>query len=286
MKPLDALTLERTAQTRCFGGTQEVYKHHSPLLDCDMNFAVYLPEQAVSEHLPVLYFLSGLTCTEQNVVTKSGLQRHAADHNLIVVCPDTSPRGQDVPDDAASDLGQGAGFYLDATEPPWSSHFKMRSYLTSELPQLIQQQFLTTGKVGITGHSMGGHGALTLGLSLPSQYNSISAFAPIVNPSKAPWGRKAFSHYLGQDESTWKAHDACELVKAQARADTPLFIDQGSADPFLKEQLRPEVFESACKAAGQPLTLRMQPGYDHSYYFISTFLRDHIEHHAQVLHKS
>ncbi|MDH3584444.1 MAG: S-formylglutathione hydrolase [Phycisphaerae bacterium] len=276
-------TLEQTAANRIFDGEQRVYTHRSDALGCEMNFGVYLPPAAVAGRAcPVLYFLSGLTCTEQNVVTKAGFQRSAADRNLIVVCPDTSPRGQDVPDDEAYDLGQGAGFYLDATQQPWSKHFHMASYVVQELPALIESNFPVNGAAGITGHSMGGHGALTLGLKHPDRYASISAFSPIVAPSQVPWGRKAFTAYLGDDAEQWKAHDATELLR-QSDDTRPVLIDQGEADQFLQEQLRPDLFQAACAEAGRPLTLRLQPGYDHSYFFIATFIEDHVAHHATAL---
>ena len=276
--------MEVTATNVSFGGEQRVYRHASESLSCAMNVGVYLPAQALAgAPCPVVYFLSGLTCTEQNVVTKGGYQAHAAAHGLIVVCPDTSPRGEDVADDAGWDLGQGAGFYLDATQAPWARHYQMETYLTAELPTLIDGHFNTTGAVGLTGHSMGGHGALTLYLRHPGRYQSVSAFSPIVAPSHVPWGHKAFAAYLGADRAAWRAHDACELVADFTGPRAPILVDQGDADGFLAEQLQPERFVQACEAAGHPLELRLQPGYDHSYYFIATFMGDHLRHHARAL---
>jgi S-formylglutathione hydrolase len=253
-----------------------------------MRFAVYLPPQAQAGPVPVLFYLSGLTCTEDNFTSKAGAQRYAAEHGIMLVAPDTSPRGEGVPDEAdAWDFGIGAGFYVDATEAPWSTHYRMYSYVTQELPQLVRANFPARGdRMGIFGHSMGGHGALVCGLRNPELFQSISAFAPIAAPSQCPWGEKAFVGYLGGDRTAWAAYDATELVKTYARSDRTLLIDQGSADSFLAQgQLLPEVFEAACRAAGQPLTLRMQPGYDHGYFFIASFVGDHIAHHAAVLSK-
>jgi S-formylglutathione hydrolase len=273
----------QTATNKCFGGFQNVYKHASQVLGCDMNFAVYLPAAAAAgKKCPVVYWLSGLTCTEQNFITKAGYQKYAAEQNLIVVAPDTSPRGEDVPNDPAYDLGQGAGFYVNATQQPWAKHFRMYDYIVKELPALIAENFPTNGKAGIFGHSMGGHGALTIALKNPGMFKSVSAFSPIVAPSQVPWGHKAFTAYLGGDEAAWKQHDATELVKTAAER-LPILIDQGDGDQFLKEQLRPQLFEAACRAAGHPLTLRLQPGYDHSYFFIATFIADHLAHHARAL---
>jgi S-formylglutathione hydrolase len=229
----------------------------------------------------VLYWLSGLTCTEQNFITKAGAQQHAAAHGLILVAPDTSPRGEGVADDAAYDLGQGAGFYLNATQAPWAPHFRMEDYVVQELPALIEQHFPATGVRGIFGHSMGGHGALTLALRHPGRYKSVSAFSPIVAPSQVPWGQKVFAAYLGDDRTAWVQHDAVALV-AGAKERLPLLVDQGEADEFLP-QLQPELLRAACAAAGHPLTLRLHPGYDHSYYFIASFMADHVAHHARAL---
>lgn len=247
-----------------------------------MRLGVYLPPQAQKARCPVLYWLSGLTCTEQNFITKAGAQRFAAEHGLILVAPDTSPRGGAVADDEAYDLGQGAGFYLNATEPPWSVHYRMYDYVVEELPQLIENRFPASDARGISGHSMGGHGALVIALRNPQRYRSVSAFAPIVAPAEAPWGEKAFSAYLGEDRDTWQAWDACALIGGGARVSN-ILLDQGTGDDFLDTQLRPERLSEACEKAGQPLKLRMQPGYDHSYYFIATFIGEHLAHHAQAL---
>ena len=265
-----------------FGGTQEVWQHASSTLGCDMRFAVYLPPQAADGPCPVLYWLSGLTCTEQNFITKAGAQQHAAEHGLILVAPDTSPRGEGVPDGDGYDLGLGAGFYLNATRAPWDTHYRMHDYVVDELPALVDAHFPTTTARGISGHSMGGHGALVLALRNPGRYRSVSAFSPIVAPSRVPWGEKAFTAYLGDDRDAWKAWDVCELVR-DAGQRVELLVDQGDADEFLEEQLRPELLREACGAAGHPLQLRMQPGYDHSYYFIASFIGEHLAHHARAL---
>ena len=267
----------------CFGGAQEVWQHASSKLGCDMRFGVYLPPKASSQNCPVLYYLSGLTCTEQNFVTKAGAQRYAAEHGIVIVAPDTSPRGDDVPDDDAYDLGQGAGFYVNATETPWSKHYRMYDYIVDELPSVVQSSFPVTDARSITGHSMGGHGALVVALRQPDRYRSVSAFAPIVAPTQVPWGHKAFGAYLGDDAETWKAYDATALVQSGAGANLELFIDQGATDGFLKEQLRPELLEAACREAGRPLQLRVHSDYDHSYYFIATFIGEHIAYHARAL---
>ena len=273
---------ERIEHRACFGGWQDVWRHRSRELDCDMHVGVYLPPQAATGRCPVLYWLSGLTCTEQNFITKAGAQRYAAEHGVIIVAPDTSPRGDDVPDADGYDLGKGAGFYLDATQAPWSRHYRMHSYVADELPALVEAHFPATDARAISGHSMGGHGALTIALKHPGRYRSVSAFSPIVAPSQVPWGEKAFTAYLGDDRDTWKRHDAVELVKSSAEK-LPLLVDQGDADEFLATQLKPELLREACAAAGHPLTLRMQPGYDHSYYFIASFIGEHIAHHARAL---
>ena len=275
--------MERIERKASFGGWQEVWKHTSATLGCEMNVAVYLPPAAEEGALPVLYWLSGLTCTEQNVITKSGLQRYAAEHNVIVVCPDTSPRGEHVPDAEGWDLGKGAGFYLNATQEPWAEHYRMYDYVRDELPALMAATFNITDRRSIFGHSMGGHGALVLALKNPGMFRSVSAFSPVVAPMQVPWGHKAFEAYLGSDRSTWEAWDSCALV-AIAGEKLELFVDQGADDGFLAEQLRPELLEQACEAAGHPLRLRRQAGYDHSYYFISTFIGEHIAFHAAALH--
>lgn len=275
--------MERVEQHASFGGRQEVWTHASDVLGCTMKVGVYLPEAALrGERCPVLYWLSGLTCTEQNFITKANAQAHAARHGIVVVAPDTSPRGEGVADDAAYDLGQGAGFYVNATQAPWSAHYRMQDYVAQELPALVEQHFPVTAARGIFGHSMGGHGALVTALRHPGRYRSVSAFAPIVAPSHVPWGQKAFTAYLGPDRARWKAWDAVELVGA-AKERLPLLVDQGEADEFLQGQLRPDLLRAACDAAGHPLTLRMHPGHDHSYYFIATFLADHFAHHAAAL---
>jgi S-formylglutathione hydrolase len=279
---------ETVSKHRCFGGTVGFYKHRSAVNDCTMKFAVFTPPQAERGPVPVLYYLAGLTCTEETFMIKAGAQRLAADLGLMLVAPDTSPRGVPLPGDSdAYDFGVGAGFYVDATQEPWSKHYHMYSYVTSELPALIDAHFpAEKRKQGIFGHSMGGHGALTIGLKNPgNRYRSISAFAPIVAPKQVPWGQKAFTGYLGPDRGQWDEYDATELVKKVADPERrpPILIDQGLADQFLETQLRPQLFEEACKAVGYPVTLRRQPGYDHSYYFISTFIDDHLRHHARTL---
>ena len=275
--------METVAEYAAHGGVQKVLRHASRETGTEMTFAVFLPPQAEQGRCPVLWYLSGLTCTHANVMEKGEYRRDAAARGLIVVCPDTSPRGTDVADDAAYDLGQGAGFYVDAVQEPWSRHFRMESYVTRELPGLVAEHFpADMARQGIFGHSMGGHGALTLALKNPDRYRSCSAFSPIVAPSQVPWGEKAFGTYLGDDRTEWRRHDAVALIEEGARF-PELLVDQGEADSFLKEQLRPELLRDACKAAGLDLTLRMQPGYDHSYYFISTFMPDHIAWHAERL---
>ena len=277
--------MERIEQHASFGGRQEVWQHASATLGCTMKFGIYLPEAALrhsgGEKCPVLYWLSGLTCTEQNFITKAGAQQHAARHGLIVVAPDTSPRGAGVADDAAYDMGQGAGFYLNATQPPWAAHYRMQDYVADELPALVEQHFAAGGARSIFGHSMGGHGALVTALRHPGRYRSVSAFAPIVAPTQVPWGQKALAAYLGDDPAAWREWDTVELLKT-ATERLPLLVDQGEADEFLP-QLRPDLLQAACAAAGQPLTLRLHPGYDHSYYFIASFMGEHVAHHAAAL---
>ncbi|WEN42250.1 S-formylglutathione hydrolase YeiG [Thauera sp. GDN1] len=279
------MSLETLGTQRCFGGWLQRLRHRSSTVDCDMTFAVYLPPQAESgEKLPVLYWLSGLTCTDENFMQKAGAQRLAAELGLILVAPDTSPRGPDVPGDpdGAWDFGHGAGFYVNATRAPWARHYRMHDYVVHELPALIEAHFPASDRRGISGHSMGGHGALVCALRNPGRYRSVSAFAPIVNPMRCPWGEKALSHYLGEDREHWRQWDACALL-AEATERLPLLVDQGDKDGFLVEQLKPEALQAAADAAGHPLTLRMQPGYDHSYYFIASFIDDHLRHHAQAL---
>lgn len=269
---------------RCFEGTLSVFEHPSQVCNCDMRFAVFAPPQAQSRRVPVLWYLSGLTCTWENVMTKAGLQRTAAALGLMVVAPDTSPRGDDVADDAAYDLGKGAGFYLTATQEPWKKHYRMDQYVTDELQRLVAENFPAADltRQGITGHSMGGHGALTLHLKHPQRYRSVSAFSPIVAPSQVPWGQKAFTAYLGGDRTAWLQYDATELVKKQPST-AHILIDQGAADQFLERELQPQRFVEPARSAGQQVTLRMQEGYDHSYYFVSTFIDDHLRWHAEAL---
>ncbi|MEQ8968440.1 MAG: S-formylglutathione hydrolase [Azospirillaceae bacterium] len=276
--------METVAEHRCFGGTQGVYRHASRETGTAMEVAVYVPPQAADGPVPVLTWLSGLTCTWENAATKAGAQRLAAEHGLMVVFPDTSPRGTDLPGEHdAFDFGSGAGFYVDATEAPWADHYRMYSYVTAELPALIAERFpADPARQAISGHSMGGHGALVCALRNPNRYRSVSAFAPIVAPSRVPWGKKAFAGYLGEDEEAWAAYDATALVAARGWHGT-ILVDQGDADGFLAEQLKPIVFADACRAADVPLDLRLQPGYDHSYWFIQSFLPDHMAFHAEAL---
>ncbi|PAT37833.1 S-formylglutathione hydrolase [Vandammella animalimorsus] len=276
--------MQRTEHHASFGGRQEVWQHDATSTGTPMKFGIYVPPQALAgQKCPVLYWLSGLTCTEQNFITKAGAQQWAAQHGLIVVAPDTSPRGEGVANDEGYDLGQGAGFYVNATQAPWAAHFRMEDYVVQELPALIEQHFPASGARAISGHSMGGHGALTLALRHPGRYQSVSAFSPIVAPSQVPWGQKALRAYLGDDEAAWRQHDAVALVGTALQERLPLLVDQGDADEFLAGQLRPELLQAACAQAGHPLTLRMQPGYDHSYYFIASFIGDHFAHHAKAL---
>ena len=267
-----------------FGGTQGVYSHASKATNCEMTFAVFIPPQAANAPCPALWYLSGLTCNHANVMDKGEYRLAAAEHGVIIVCPDTSPRGDDVPDDKDNwQFGSGAGFYLDATAQPWIKNYQMYSYITEELPDLIANEFpVDMKKQGIFGHSMGGHGALTIALKNSEAYKSCSAFAPIVHPSTADWASGAFQRYLGENQADWANYDACSLVDNGAKF-PEFLIDQGKADGFLDDGLRPWLFEEACKKANIPLTLRMQEGYDHSYFFISTFMADHIEWHAKRL---
>jgi S-formylglutathione hydrolase len=276
--------LETLSTNKAHGGTQGVYRHQSAETGTAMTFSVYLPPQAEAiGKLPVVWYLSGLTCTHANVTDKGEYRRACAELGLIFVAPDTSPRGEGVPDDEAYDFGQGAGFYVDATEAPFDTHFRMYSYVVEELPALIAIHFpADMDRQAITGHSMGGHGALTLALRNPGRYRSVSAFAPIVAPAQVPWGEKALGRYLGPDRAAWRKHDAVALIEDGARV-PEMLVDQGEGDAFLAEQLRPELLDAACAAAAIPLTLRRQPGYDHSYYFISTFMEDHLRWHADRL---
>lgn len=280
-----AAPLTLLSEHRCFGGTVSFYRHASEACGGEMRFGVYVPPQAATRKVPVLYYLAGLTCTEETFFAKGGAPRVAAELGLMLVTPDTSPRGAGFPgEDASWDFGVGAGFYLDATQEPWSSRYRMFTYVTRELPGLVAAHLpARADREGIFGHSMGGHGALVCAMRQPGRYRSVSAFAPIGAPMRAPWGHKAFSGYLGPDTQAWRAWDASELVRGLREPLPPLLVDQGTRDKFLAEQLRPELLQEACAAAGQPLTLRMQEGYDHSYYFVSTFMGDHLRHHAAAL---
>ena len=271
----------------CFGGTLKIIEHASDALSCNMTFSVFVPDVTSSQEHAALMFLSGLTCTHDNFTTKAGAYKKAAELGLIVIAPDTSPRGADVPDDKDSyDFGKGAGFYINATQQPWSKNYQMESYIAQELPQILSAEMgVNTKKMGISGHSMGGHGALTLCLKYPEVFKSVSAFAPIVAPSQVPWGHKAFSRYIGDDQVEWQKHDAVALMeKSQNRSDYPnILIDQGVGDQFLEEQLQPQLFEQACTGVDQSLSLRFHEGYDHSYFFIQSFIDDHLEHHHKIL---
>ena len=273
------------SSNKCFGGYQKVYKHESKVLKCEMKFGLYLPPQAEKDRVPVLYWLSGLTCTEQNFITKAGSQKYAAEHGLAIVAPDTSPRGCNIEgEDESYDFGTGAGFYVDATEEKWKENYNMYTYVTVELPALVISKFnVDQDKASIFGHSMGGHGALVCALKNPGLYRSVSAFSPICNPSICPWGIKVFKGYLGSDESAWKQYDSTELVKKYSGPPLQILIDQGKADQFLPDQLFPQNFVAASRESGVSVVLRMQEDYDHSYYFISSFMGDHIAHHATTL---
>ncbi|BAC92367.1 S-formylglutathione hydrolase [Gloeobacter violaceus] len=275
---------ELLSSHRCFGGTVGFYRHHSETCDSPMRFSVFTPPQAAAGPVPVLYFLAGLTCTEENFMVKAGAQRAAARYGLMLVAPDTSPRKTGIPgEDDEWDFGAGAGFYVDATEEPWSLHYRTYSYVVGELPLIVAAHFpADPERTGISGHSMGGHGALVCAFKNPTRYRSVSAFAPIAAPTRSPWGQKAFSRYLGADEKTWKSYDASALV-ALGTIEPTILIDQGMADPYLEEQLRIDEFEQACAAIGQSLLLRRQEGYDHSYYFIASFIDDHLHHHVEAL---
>ncbi len=279
------MTIENLSINKSFGGWHKQYSHDSKVLNCKMRFAIYLPPQASSTNkVPVLYWLSGLTCTDENFMQKAGAQRIAAELGIAIVAPDTSPRGEDVANDEAYDLGQGAGFYVNATQAPWDRHYHMYDYVVNELPEIIEAAFPVSSNRAISGHSMGGHGALTIGLLNPERYRSMSAFSPICNPINCTWGEKAFTAYLGKDKTTWQKYDASELMR-QATQYIPAMVDQGGADDFLKEQLKPEILESAAKVSGYPLKVRIHQGYDHSYYFISSFIEDHLRFHAGYLNK-
>lgn len=279
------MKVENISSNKSFGGWNKQYSHRSAVLHCDMRFAIYLPPQAsTGATVPVLYWLSGLTCTDENFTHKAGAQRMAAELGIAIVAPDTSPRGDDVPDDpeGAYDFGLGAGFYVNATQAPWSKHYQMYDYVVSELPELIESMFPVNQRRAISGHSMGGHGALVAALRNPGRYTSVSAFSPISNPINCPWGQKALGNYLGEDREQWAQYDASELLKANAHP-LPALVDQGAADDFLAEQLKPEVLVAAAKQGGFPLELRMQEGYDHSYFFIASYIDDHLRFHAQHL---
>jgi len=278
--------LKQLSSAKCCGGLVQRFQHNSDALSCEMKFSVFLPPQAQEgQKVPVVYFLSGLTCTDENFITKAGAQRAAAKHGLALICPDTSPRGVEIEGaDASWDFGFGAGFYVNATEPKWAKHFRMYDYVTKELPQLVNANFPVDGsRVSVFGHSMGGHGALICALKNPGLYKSVSAFAPICHPVDCPWGLKAFSGYLGENKDAWKEYDATHLVQSYSGPALDILIDQGSDDKFLKEQLKPEDFEAAAKGTSHKVQVRMQEGYDHSYYFISTFIEDHLAHHAAHL---
>ena len=275
--------MEMIADNKSFGGQQRRYRHESDTLGVPMTFSVFLPPQSESRAVPVMYWLSGLTCTDENFVQKAGAQRLAAELGLAIVCPDTSPRGTDLPGEHDSyDFGSGAGFYVNATREPWSAHYRMYDYVTQELPKLIQQHFPVSELCSISGHSMGGHGALVCALRNPGKYRAVSAFAPICNPSACPWGEKALGGYLGDDKKAWAEYDASILV-LDAQERLPLLIDQGSKDDFLEQQLLPDTLVKACHSVNHPVEFRMQSGYDHSYFFISTFIDDHLRHHARGL---
>jgi S-formylglutathione hydrolase len=275
--------MKTVSENKCFGGTQGVYTHASDACKCDMTFGLFLPEEAAHVPVPVLWYLSGLTCTHENAMVKAGAQGWAAEHGLALIFPDTSPRGDDVADDEAYDLGKGAGFYVNATEAPWAPHFNMWDYVAEELPALVGENFaLDMSRQAITGHSMGGHGALTLAMGLPGRFASVSAFAPITNPSASDWGRKQLGAYLGANEATWAAHDSTHLMRDKG-FDGPVLIDQGGDDQFL-DLLKPECLAEAMAARRQDGVFRMQKGYDHSYFFVSSFMEDHVAFHSEALH--
>jgi S-formylglutathione hydrolase len=279
------MALTKVSGSRCFGGTQSVYSHEARETGCAMRFGVFLPPQAEAQRVPVLYWLSGLTCTEENFIVKAGAQRVAAELGLAVVAPDTSPRGLNIPGEAESyDFGLGAGFYVDATQPPWSRGYRMYSYVARELPELVAAEFpVEAARTGIFGHSMGGHGALTIALKNPQRYKSVSAFAPIASPMRCPWGEKALAGYLGPERAAWREYDAAALIEERGWRGPALLVDQGTADQFLESQLKPQLLEEACKRAGVALELRRREGYDHSYYFIATFIEEHLRYHARNL---
>lgn len=278
--------LKLLAETKLFSGRQLRYQHLSECCQCDMTFSIYLPPQTEHRQVPVLYWLSGLTCNDENFVQKSGAQKYAAEQGIAIVCPDTSPRGDGVADDAegAWDFGLAAGFYVDATQSPWSKHYKMYAYIVDELPALIAKEFSQLlDKKSISGHSMGGHGALTIALKNPESYASVSAFAPVVSPINCPWGVKALSAYIGNDQCDWREYDSCALVEDAGEIKIPLLVDQGDADSFLTEQLKPELLQQACAKANHALDYRLRSGYDHSYFYIASFIEEHIAYHATYL---
>ena len=279
------MQLENLSSNKSFGGWHKQYSHHSKVLNCAMRFAIFLPPQAsAGEKVPVLYWLSGLTCTDENFMQKAGAHRIAAELGIAIVAPDTSPRGEDVANDEGYDLGQGAGFYLNATQAPWNRHYQMYDYVLNELPELIEATFPVSDKRAISGHSMGGHGALTIAMRNPERYSSTSAFSPISNPLNCPWGEKALTAYLGKDKANWRQYDSSELMR-EAKQFVPAKVDQGEGDDFLAEQLKPEALQAAAKASGYPLELKLHDGYDHSYYFISSFIEEHLRFHASHLKK-
>jgi S-formylglutathione hydrolase len=279
------MNLEQVAANRCFEGAQLRYKHTAETLNCDMHFSAFLPPAAEQHPVPVIYWLSGLTCSDENFVQKAGAQRYAAEHGVVIIAPDTSPRGANVPDDAegAWDFGLGAGFYVNATQAPWRTHYRMYDYITRELPAVVAEHLPVDHKrCAVMGHSMGGHGALTIALKNPGKYRSVSAFSPIVAPTQCPWGEKAFSHYLGDDRDTWQAYDTCELIRDGAEA-IPMLVDQGEADDFLANQLKTDLLEKTCAETGYTATIRRHTGYDHSYFFIASYIGSHIAFHMQHL---
>lgn len=276
--------MEMIEEHRCFEGWQQRWRHHSEVLNCTMTLSVFLPPPVSTNPPPVLYWLSGLTCNDENFTTKANAQRIAAQLGIVLVMPDTSPRGDDVADADGYDLGKGAGFYLNATQAPWAAHYRMYDYLRDELPALVQEHFNVSDRCAISGHSMGGHGALIMALKNPGRFTSVSAFAPIVNPVRVPWGQKAFSAYLGEDQSQWAAWDSCALMaQASTEQQIPTLVDQGDNDQFLADQLQPAQLAEVARQTGWPLTLRIQPGYDHSYFFIASFIEDHLRFHAEHL---
>lgn len=274
--------MEKVSEAKCFNGRQIRFSHRSETLNCDMQFSVFLPERAASQAVPAVYFLSGLTCTDENFSSKAGAQRVANELGLALIIPDTSPRGDDVADDEAYDFGKGAGFYVNATQAPWSTHYQMYDYIVDELPKLVEQQLPITDQRSIAGHSMGGHGALVIGLRNSDRYRSISAFSPITHPTDCPWGHKAFSGYLGDDKALWRQYDAVELIKQHGQT-LPIRVDQGLADGFLEEQLKPEHLQQAIAESGGDGEVHLHEGYDHSYYFISSFIEAHLRFHAKHL---